>query len=40
MIEYILNKGVSQHWDFFPREKYQKIERDIKNLDYKCLIYK
>ena len=36
MIEYILNKGVSQHWDFFPREKYQKIERDVKNLDYKA----
>ena len=36
MIEYILNKGISQHWDFFPREKYQKIERDVKNLDYKA----
>ena len=36
MIDYILNKGVSQHWNFFPREKYQKIERDVKNLDYKA----
>ena len=36
MIEYILNKGISQHCDFFPREKYQKIERDVKNLDYKA----
>ena len=36
MIDYILNKGVSQHWNFFPPEKYQKIERDVKNLDYKA----
>ena len=36
MIDYILNKGISQHWNFFPQEKYQKIERDIKNLDYKA----
>ena len=36
MIEYILNKGISQHWDFFPREKYLKIENDLKSLDYKA----
>ena len=36
MIDYILNKGISQHWNFFPPEKFDKIESDLKNLDYKA----
>ena len=36
MIDYITNNGISQHWNFFPQEKYQKIERDLKSLDYKA----
>ena len=36
MIDYILKNGISQHWNFFPQEKYQKIERDLKELDYKA----
>ena len=36
MIDYITNNGISQHWNFFPQEKYQKIERDLKNLEYKA----
>ena len=36
MIDYILNNGISQHWNFFPQEKFDKIESDLKNLDYKA----
>ena len=36
MIDYITSNGISQHWNFFPQEKYQKIERDLKSLDYKA----
>ena len=36
MIDYILKNGISQHWNFFPQEKYQKIEKDLKELDYKA----
>ena len=36
MIDYITNNGISQHWNFFPQDKYQKIERDLKSLDYKA----
>ena len=35
MIDYILNKGISQHWNFFPPEKFDKIESDLKNLGLK-----
>ena len=36
MIDYITSNGISQHWNFIPQEKYQKIERDLKSLDYKA----
>ena len=29
MIDYITNNGISQHCNFFPQDKYQKIERDL-----------
>ena len=36
MIDYITNNGISQHWNFFPQDKYRKIESDLKSLDYKA----
>ena len=36
MIDYILNNGISQHWNFFPREKFESIKRDLETLDYKA----
>ena len=34
MIDYILENGISQHWNFFTPEKYQKVAKDIKSLNY------
>ena len=40
MIDYINNKGISQHWNFFPLEKYSKIERDLKSLGKDSTMYR
>ena len=36
MIDYILNNGISQHWNFFPQEKFESIKEDLKTLDYQA----
>jgi len=36
MIDYILNKGISQHHNFFPQEKFENIKKDLETLDYQA----
>ena len=36
MIDYILNKGISQHWNFLPPEKFDSIKKDVESLDFKA----